>query len=193
MALKKVKRPEVISEVNTNKEGENKMQNIFNNSVGNEMDGEVKSSINDVIHSHMNTSSDDFFKTEELSGVGTPITNLEIELTSFEVIPEGRYQFLTKEVGIDNMVSTAYGIKNQMWLKFYLDGEAGEYDTKQKYNISASYKSKFYGVYNALVGEAPKGKINLKNLLEIGGYCEIQHVLMDNGDIFPRVINIQVQ
>lgn len=195
MALKKLTEAQKArrEEEKIKKMEEEKMQNIFNNSVKNEMVEGVENTINEVIKDSTINNSDDFFKSENVRSSFTPLTNLEIEIMPYEVVGEGRYKFVTEDVGIDNQVSTAYGVKNKMWLQFHLDGEDEEHDLKQKYNISASYKSRFYEVYNALTGEIPKGNINLRRLLGIEGYCEIQHIHMDNGDIFPRIVNIEVK
>lgn len=173
---------------------EKDMMNNVGNSGKNEVIEEVKNTMEESIRSTMNNeNSDDFFKSENVKGWFTALTNLEIEIAPYEVVREGRYKFATENLGVDNQVSTAYGVKNKMWLQFHLDGEDEAYDLKQKYNISPSNKSRFYEIYNTLTGEIPRGNINLRRLVGIEGYCDIQHIPMENGDIFPRIINIEVK
>lgn len=195
MALKKLTEAQKVrrdEERMKNMEAGNMMNNV-ENTVKNEVTEEVENTMEEVMERTMNNNSDDFFKSENVGGAFIPLTNLEIEIKPYEVVGEGRYEFIIEDVGIDNQVSTSYGVKNKMWLQFHLDGEDEEHELKQKYNISPSYKSRFYEVYTALTGEIPRGSINLKRLMGIEGYCDIQHVPMENGDIFPRIVNIKVK
>lgn len=197
MALRKVKKPETAQENNTNKEEDTKMQNIFNNSVKNEMVEGVENTMNEVIKNSTINNTDSFFNNEELSGTSTPIDGLEIELQQEIAISEGRYKFKVQNLNIARQVETRFGIKDKLIIEFHIcrirDEQEIAYDLKQKYNISPSYKSEFYKVYTDLTGNPPRGKINLRNLLNIKGSCEIKHIQMDNGDIFPKVVNINAE
>lgn len=200
MALKKMKKPELVREINTNKEEENKMQSIFTNSVNNEMVQKVEANMKEVLEGGWsNQSQDDFFNNsnEDVLGSTTPLTGFEIELQQEIAIAEGRYKFRVQNLDIERQVETKYGIKDKLIIQFHIsrirDTEEFAYDLKQKYNISSSYKSSFYQVYKDLTGEPPRGKINLRNLLGIKGSCEVKHIHMDNGDIFPRVVNINAE
>lgn len=168
------------------------MQTV-NNVEKEQVSKKVEETIQEVIEEY-GSNSDSFFKEEELNGDNTPIQGLEIELEPEQVVKEGRYKFLVKNVGIDKEVVTRYGVKNKLIIEYHIngliDGEEMSYDLKQKYNISNSSKSKFYKVYEDLTGAIPIGKINLRNLLEIKGICEVKHLELDNGDIFPEIINI---
>ena len=141
-----------------------------------------------------NSNSDSFFKEEELSGENTLIQDLEIELEAEKLVKEAKYKFRVKNIGIDRDVNTPYGLKNKLIIEYhikaFIDDEEISYDLKQKYNISNSSKSKFYQVHRDLTGKAPIGKINLRNLLGIKGVCEVKHLELDNGDIFPQIVNI---
>ncbi|MHC1723204.1 MAG: hypothetical protein AB9836_08380 [Aminipila sp.] len=177
---------------------EEQMENIFNNSAHKEMVGVVKNTMEEVIKEQNGSlREDNFFKSEELYGTSTPLSGYEIEIKPEVAIAEGGYNFKTINLNIENGVETIYGKKDKLVLEFQIsrirDGEEFKYDLKQKYNISSSYKSRFYEVYKDLTGEAPRGKIDLRNLLYIEGSCVIKHIPMDNGDIFPRIVDISVQ
>lgn len=200
MALRKVKKPEEYYQANTNMREENKMQqNVFNNSVNNEIVPKFETTMKEVMEGEWSTQSqDDFFNNnEEVLGNTTPLTGFEIELKQEIAIAEGRYQFRVQNLNIERQVETRYGIKDKVVIQYHIsriiDDEEFAYDLKQKYNISSSYKSSFYKVYKDLTGEPPRGKINLRNLLSIKGNCEIRHIQMDNGDIFPKVVNINAE
>ncbi|NMM65241.1 hypothetical protein HBE96_21900 [Clostridium sp. P21] len=143
-----------------------------------------------------NNKHDSFFDSEELSGTNTPI-NLEIEIQPESKIDEGSYRFYVKDLSIEKEVMTKYGVKNKLVIDYHItcarDGEDLTYDLKQKYNISNSSKSGFYQVYRDLTSQPPSGKINLRNLLGIKGSCVVKHVLLDNGDVFPKIVNINAE
>ena len=197
MALKKLTEAQKArrEEEKIKKMEEEKMQNVFNNSVKNEMVEGDENTMNEVIKNSTIKNTDSFFNNEELSGTSTPIDGLEIEI---EIgIAEGRYKFRVKNLDIARNVETKFGIKDKLVIEFHIwgisDGEEVAYDLKQKYNISSSYKSEFYKVYRDLTGIPPRGKINLRNLLGVKGDCEIKHIEMDDRNIFPKVVNINAE
>lgn len=195
MALKKVSSfQKWTDEVMKKREEEKKMQEI-NNSEKEQVIEKVEETIQEVIGQNTsNTNYDSFFKEEVLQGDNTAIQGLELELDAEQIVKEGKYKFSVKNVGIENGVITRYGIKNKLVVEYHIngmvDGHRQKYDLKQKYNISNSSKSKFYNIYRDLMGLPPIGKINLRNLLGIEGVCEVKHLELDNGDMFPEIINV---
>lgn len=161
----------------------------------NQVTEKVESALENVIQENKNNyDSNSFFKTEELYGTSTAITGFEIELEEEKIIPEGKYRFIVKDLAMENQVSTKYGIKNRLSMQYHIsrmiDGEELAFDLMQKYNISNNKNSNFYKMYTDIAGEIPVGKINLRNLLSIKGICEIKHVNMDDGRIFPKIVNL---
>ncbi|NMM65222.1 hypothetical protein HBE96_21805 [Clostridium sp. P21] len=158
----------------------------------------VESALDNVMKEYRSNSEiDSFFNNEELRGTSTPITGLEIEIKQEMPIDEGNYKFYVKNLGLDKQVATIYGAKDKLMIEFHISriisGQEIEFDLKQKYNISSSSKSRFYQIYKDLTGRPPMGKINLRELLKIKGLCEVKHILMDNGDVFPRIVNINAE
>lgn len=147
----------------------------------------------DTMNNVMNDYKDSFFKEEELNGTSTALTGFEIELEEEKTIPEGRYNFIVKDLAMENQVSTKYGIKNRLSVEYHIFRKYEEelsFDLKQKYNISSKKDSNFYKMYEELIGRPPVGKINLRNLLGIKGQCEVKHVIMDDGSVFPKIVNL---
>ncbi len=205
MALKKLTEAQKIRVANMNQKEEKQTMNTFSNSITgkNEFSREeviesVENTLENVIEEHTsNYDSDSFFNSESLNGSSTSITGLEIEIEPEIAVVEGKYKFYVKNLNVDRQVATKYGVKDKLMVEFHIsqviDGEDFAYDLKQKYNISGSRKSSFYQLYIDLIGKAPIGKLNLRNLLGVKGYCEVKHIPMDNGDIFPRIININAE
>lgn len=208
MALKKVsperrklqEEQERLREEQRKKEMEEKKMNIFNNTTAgeNNISMEKENTLSKVMEEQKYRQSEDsFFKSEELSSTLTPLVGLEIEIKPEIVIGEGRYKFAVENLGIENQVQTKYGMKDKLVVEFNVsrvrDGEEYSCKLKQKYNISSSTKSSFYQLYTDLTGRVPIGKINLRNLLGIKGICEVKHIQMEDGNIFPKVVNINVE
>lgn len=191
MALKKMKKQQTVTQ-NTNVEHkeEKKMENVFNNNEKKEM---AENTMKEVTNDYQgNYTSDSFFKEEEVDGSTTPIVGLEIELEEENPIPEGKYYFRIKNLAMENQVATRYGVKNRLSVEYniFRKYENLNFDLKQKYNISSKRESNFYKMYSELTGKLPIGKINLRNLLGIKGVCEIKHIPMEDGSVFPKIVNL---
>lgn len=210
MALKKLRVKLVTEGIDINQqEVSSTPKYLLNNQTANEDDHntlpgqqvqEVGETIKQVVaESKSNFNPDAFFNDNDdvEEGGSTPITGLEISIAPQELIAEKRYSFSVRNINIDKEVETQFGIKDKLVLDFHIsrieDEKEISYNLKQKFNISNSRRSSFYGVYKDLTGEEPIGNLNLRNLLGIKGKCEVKHILMDNGDIFPKIVNINAQ
>lgn len=195
MALKKRVKPsigengreEVEKMDNTTMTQEN-ANNLKNNGSFGNVESPTKGNYNDSLN------SDDFFKTEELDFANDLDVNFEIDMGDLEIAPEGIYYFIIRELKLENKVGTKYGIKNRISIKYHIIDFAStvknEFNITQKYNISKNASSNFYKMYKSLIGSQPLGKINLKELIGIKGECKVEHVHMDDGTIFPRIVNL---
>lgn len=191
MALKKVKKIESENLQNRIKQEESNTMIQTNNYSAN--DNKFN---NALLGDNESSGFDSFFESENLSSMSTPL-NLEIEIKPQTIVDEGRYDFVVRALDIERNVSTAYGVKDKLVIEFNIkrveDGEDVEYNLKQKYNISNDVTSRFFEVYKDLTGEEPNGKVNLRNLLNVKGRCEVEHILMKNRRNFPRIVNINAQ
>lgn len=153
-------------------------------------DREVKNNMDNV-----KKYEDSFFETQKLNYGNMLPTDLEIELEEEKLIPKGKYEFIVKNLSMENQVPTKYGIKNRICIQYHisntLNAENSTFDLSQKYNLSSNINSNFYKMYKELTGVAPKGRINLRNLLGIKGECEIKHICMDGGNIFYKIVNLK--
>lgn len=126
-----------------------------------------------------------------------PTVNLEIDVGNEKVVLETHYKFKIEDIKIENNVSTNYGVKDRVSIKYHIytviDEEGFEFELVQKYNISNNINSNFYGIYKALTGKVPIGKINLGELLGIKGGCEVKNINMDDGSIFPKIVNLNAE
>ncbi|WP_242396682.1 hypothetical protein [Clostridium butyricum] len=191
MALKKVKKIESENLQNRIKQEESNTMIQTNNYSAN--DNKFN---NTLLGDNESSGFESFFESENLSSMSTPL-NLEIEIKPQTIVDEGRYDFVVRALDIERNVSTAYGVKDKLVIEFNIkrveDGEDVEYNLKQKYNISNDVTSRFFEVYKDLTGQEPSGKVNLRNLLNVKGKCEVKHILMQNGRNFPRIVNINAQ
>lgn len=123
--------------------------------------------------------------------------NLEIDVGNEKVILETHYKFKIEDIKIENNVSTIYGIKNRVSIKYLISTAVDEEELQirlvQKYNISNNSKSNFYKIYKALTGKVPIGKINLGELMGIKGDCEVKNINMDDGSFFPKIVNLNAE
>lgn len=185
MALKSVKKPELVAPM------AGMQQNNDTASYNIQQGGNY-----DYLRGDNSSSDDEFFKSNDsLAGNMTPLQSLEINFTP--EIAEGKYNFGISNLNMECGVDTRYGTKDKIVMDFHLhrnvDGEIEEYHLKQKYNKSSSPSSSFYKVYKDLTGKIPRGKIDLRELLSIIGTCEVEYVELDDGGVFPRIVNINTR
>lgn len=126
-----------------------------------------------------------------------PTVNLEIDVGNEKVVLETHYKFKIEDIKIENNVSTNYGVKDRVSIKYHLytiiDEQKLEFQLVQKYNISNNKNSNFYRMYTDLMQKTPVGKIDLRELLGIEGNCEVKNINMDNGNIFPKIVNLNAE
>lgn len=185
MALKPVKKPELVAPI------ANMQQNNITTNYNTQQGGNY-----DYLRGDSNSSDGEFFKANDsLAGNTTPFQFLELNFTP--EVAEGKYNFGISNLSMERGVDTRYGTKDKIVMDFHLncnvDGEIEEYHLKQKYNKSSSPSSSFYKVYKDLTGKVPKGKIDLRELLSIVGTCEVEYVELDDGGVFPRIVNINTR
>ncbi|WP_238904422.1 hypothetical protein [Clostridium sp. YIM B02506] len=185
MALKSVKKPELGATMASMQQ--NNITTNYNTQQGGNYD---------YLRGDGNSSDDEFFKpNDSLAGNMIPLQSLELNFTP--EVPEGKYNFGISNLNMERGVDTRYGTKDKIVVDYHLhrnvDGEIEEYHLKQKYNKSSSPSSSFYKVYKDLTGKVPKGKVDLRELLSIIGTCEVEYVELDDGGVFPRIVNINTR
>lgn len=155
----------------------------------------VENVIEEVVQNNPSGFDENQTSPEDIVGNMTPLQGLDFDFNS--LIEVGPYRFRIHNLYIKHNVDTKFGTKDVLFVDFHLkktiDRDIIEHHAIQKYNLSSSKSSKLYTLYKSLTNMNPEGKINLRCLLGIIGTCQIRHVSLEDGNVFPEVINIATE